>query len=45
MSIFGWETLKQVEKYTRKARAKRLAQDAMHLIAAQNEGTSLEQKV
>jgi integrase len=34
MSIFGWETLKQVEKYTKKARAKRLARDAMHLIVA-----------
>jgi integrase len=45
MSIFGWETLKQVEKYTRKARAKRLAREAMHLIVARDEGTSLEQKV
>jgi hypothetical protein len=34
MSIFGWETLKQVEKYTRKGRAKRLAWGAMHLIVA-----------
>ena len=45
MSIFGWETLKQVEKYTRKARAKRLAREAMLLIVARDVGTSLEQKV
>ena len=43
ISIFGWETLRQVEKYTGKARAKRLARDAMHLIVTQNEGRSLEQ--
>lgn len=33
-AIFGWETLKQVEKYTRKARAKKLAGEAMHLLVS-----------
>ena len=34
MSIFGWETLKQVDRYTKKARAKRLAAEAIHLLVA-----------
>jgi integrase len=32
MAIFGWETLQQVERYTRKARTKKLATDSMHLL-------------
>jgi integrase len=32
MAIFGWETAKQVTRYTRKADRKRLAQEAMHLL-------------
>jgi hypothetical protein len=35
-AIFGWETLQQVERYTRKARAKKLAGDSMHLAVAQD---------
>jgi hypothetical protein len=35
-AIFGWETLQQVERYTRKARAKKLAGDSMHLLVAQD---------
>jgi integrase len=33
MSIFGWETVKQAEHYTKRADRKRLAGDAMHLLA------------
>ncbi|WP_134497794.1 tyrosine-type recombinase/integrase [Microvirga pakistanensis] len=32
MAIFGWKISKQASHYTRKARQKRLAGDAMHLI-------------
>jgi integrase len=32
MAIFGWETLKQAELYTRRADRKRLAGKAMHLL-------------
>jgi integrase len=32
MAIFGWDTIKQAEHYTRKADRQRLAQDAMHLL-------------
>lgn len=32
MSIFGWLTLKEAERYTRAAERKRLAGDAMHLL-------------
>jgi integrase len=35
-AIFGWETLEQVELYTRKARAKKLAGDSMHLLVAKD---------
>ena len=34
MAIFGWETVKQAEHYTRRANRKRLAGDAMHLLVA-----------
>jgi integrase len=34
MSIFGWDTLKEAERYTRSADQQRLAQDAMHLLEA-----------
>ena len=33
MAIFGWETLKQAEVYTRAADQLRLAEGAMHLLA------------
>jgi integrase len=33
MAIFGWDTLKQAELYTREANQRRLAEDAMHMIA------------
>lgn len=33
MAIYGWETLRQAETYTRKANRKRMAGDAMHLVA------------
>jgi len=32
MAIFGWDTLKEAEKYTANADQKRLAQAAMHLL-------------
>lgn len=32
MSIFGWLTLKEAERYTKSAERKRLAGDAMHLL-------------
>jgi integrase len=32
MAIFGWDTLKEAEKYTTKADQQRLAQAAMHLL-------------
>lgn len=35
MAIFGWETLRQAEVYTRNANRTLLAEQAMHLIVAQ----------
>ena len=32
MAIFGWDTLKEAEKYTAKADQQRLAEAAMHLL-------------
>jgi hypothetical protein len=32
MAIFGWDSMKQAELYTRAADQKRMAGDAMHLI-------------
>lgn len=32
MAIFGWDTIKQAEQYTRKADWKQLAEAAMHLL-------------
>jgi integrase len=37
-AIFGWETLKQVERYTRKVRRRKLAGEAMGLIVAKEDG-------
>lgn len=37
MSIFGWETVKQADRYTKKADRKRLAGSAMHLLVASQE--------
>lgn len=39
MAIFGWESPKQAAVYTRKANRKRLAGDAMHLVAPSKKGT------
>ena len=36
MAIFGWDTLKEVEKYTAKADQRRLAESAMHLLASRD---------
>jgi len=36
-AIFGWDTLKQAEVYTREADQKRLAATAMHMLAAVEE--------
>jgi hypothetical protein len=33
MAIFGWDTIKQAENYTRKANQQRLAENAMHMIS------------
>jgi hypothetical protein len=32
MAIFGWDTLKEAERYTRNADQLRLAESAMHLL-------------
>jgi hypothetical protein len=32
MAIFGWDTIKQAEHYTRKADQRQLAEAAMHLL-------------
>jgi hypothetical protein len=32
MAIFGWDTIKEAEKYTAKADQRRLAESAMHLL-------------
>jgi integrase len=32
MAIFGWYTLKEAERYTRKADQERLAESAMHML-------------
>ena len=34
MAIFGWDTLKEAEKYTAKADQRRLTESAMHLLDA-----------
>jgi hypothetical protein len=34
MAIFGWDSIRQAEIYTRAAEQKRMAADAMHLIEA-----------
>ncbi len=36
MAIFGWDTLKEAERYTRGADQLRLAEDAMHMLERQN---------
>lgn len=41
MAIYGWESPKQAAVYTRKANRRRLAGDAMHLIAPAKSGTVL----
>jgi len=37
MAIFGWDSIKQAELYTRAAEQKRMAADAMHLIEARDD--------
>ncbi len=37
MAIFGWEDAKQAVTYTRSARRKKLAGDAMHSMAPRGE--------
>ena len=41
MAMFGWDTLKQAEVYTKAADQKRLAESSMHLIE-RNDIASLE---
>jgi hypothetical protein len=36
MAIFGWDSIKQAEIYTRAAEQGRMAADAMHLIEARD---------
>jgi integrase len=36
MAIFGWDTIKEAEKYTAKADQRRLAETAMHLLEPQS---------
>jgi integrase len=40
MAIFGWDTLKQAEVYTKAADQKRLAEGSMHLIEAQEQNST-----
>jgi len=40
MAIFGWDTLKQAEAYTKAADQKRLAESSMHLIEAQEQNAT-----
>jgi site-specific recombinase XerD len=40
MAIFGWDTLKQAEVYTKAADQKRLAESSMHLIEAQEQNST-----
>jgi integrase len=42
MAIFGWDTLKQAEVYTKAADQKRLAESSMHLIAAHKNKMTLK---
>jgi hypothetical protein len=37
MAIFGWDTLKEAERYTRGADQQRLAEAAMHMLEAQEQ--------
>jgi hypothetical protein len=39
MAIFGWDTLKEAERYTRNADQQRLATSAMHLLEMKEEST------
>jgi integrase len=40
MAIFGWDTLKQAEVYTKAADQKRLAESSMHLIEVQEQNST-----
>jgi hypothetical protein len=40
MAIFGWDTLKMAEKYTRAANQQRLAEAAMHLLEAPEQNST-----
>ena len=40
MSIFGWDTLKMAERYTRGADQIRLAEAAMHMLASEEQSAS-----
>jgi len=37
MAIFGWDAIKEADKYTAKADQGRLAESAMHLLAHRKE--------
>jgi len=40
MAIFGWETLRQAEVYTRSANPTLLAEQAMHLLVPREKNKS-----
>jgi hypothetical protein len=40
MAIFGWDTLKEAERYTRGADQLRLAETAMHLLEAAEQNST-----
>jgi len=40
MAIFGWDTLKMAEAYTRAADQKRLAESAMHMLEVQEQNST-----
>ena len=43
MAIFGWDTLKEAERYTRAADQQRLAEAAMHMLEAEQNDTALDE--
>lgn len=45
MAVYGWESPKEAARYTKKANRKKLAGEAMHLIAPPKRSTDREQTV
>ena len=41
MAIFGWDTLKEAERYTRKVSQRRLVEQSMHLLVPERDGNEI----